>query len=63
MTIVNLQGKTDCKYVIGYYFSIKPKRAKFAQGFPTSEEENFERLKDAGEAMENVIPVCRNCGG
>lgn len=61
MTSVNLQGKGDCEYVIGYYYSPKPKRAKFAEGFPSSPEENLERLKDAGTPMQHVLPFCYNC--
>ncbi|KAK5013853.1 hypothetical protein LTR16_003272 [Cryomyces antarcticus] len=60
-TIVNLQGKIDCKYVVGFYFSAKPKRAKFADGWPASPEENIERLADAGYVMDRMVPKCINC--
>jgi len=63
ITLVNLQGKQDCKFTIGYNFSTQPKRAKFAEGWPSSVEENLERLADAGEAMDQLATLCRNCKG
>lgn len=62
MTIVNLKGKIDCKYVVGYYFSPNPKRKKFAEGWPPSPEENIQRLKDAGMVMDRMVPKCDRCG-
>lgn len=63
MTSVNLQGKNGCEFVIGYYYSLKPKRAKYADGFPSTPEENMERLKDAGTTMQSLLPYCYNCQG
>ncbi len=63
LTNVNLQGKIDCKYQIAYYFYSKAKRAKFADGWPPTPEENMERLKDTGEPMEKFVPLCNNCNG
>ncbi|MCJ1303297.1 hypothetical protein MMC08_006105 [Hypocenomyce scalaris] len=60
-TFIDLQGKLDCTYQIGYYFSPKPKRTNAAQGWPSSPEENMERLKDAGIPMDRGIPKCNNC--
>ena len=48
MTIVDLQGNLNREYVVGFYFSLKPRRPKFATGFPESEEENLVRLANAG---------------
>lgn len=63
MSLVNLQGKAGQEFVVGYFFSAKPKRAIFATGWPSSPEENIERLGNAGVPMENFIPLCRNCDG
>lgn len=63
MALVNLQGKAGCEFVIGFFFSAKPKRAVFATGWPSSPEENIERLGNAGVPMESFIPLCRNCDG
>lgn len=63
MTNVDLQGKQGCKYVIGFYYSPKPKRVKFTEGWPSDAEENLERLADAGEPMDNFATLCRNCNG
>lgn len=62
-TLVNLQGKLDCKYEVGYYFSDKPRRAILAQGWPSSSAENLERLEDAGMVMDRGIPKCGRCSG
>lgn len=62
-TFVNLQGKLDCKYEVGYYFSDKPKRKSAAQGWPSSAAENLERLSDAGVTMDRGIPKCPRCNG
>lgn len=37
-TIVNLQGKVDQTYVVSFQFSAQPRRAKFAEGWPSSPE-------------------------
>ena len=63
MTCVNLQGKPGCKYVINYSTTFKPRRIKHKEVWPTSPEENLERLKDTGEPLEQTIPVCHRCKG
>ncbi|MCJ1468002.1 hypothetical protein MMC07_006628 [Pseudocyphellaria aurata] len=60
-TLVNLQGKQDCKYEVGFFYSFKPQRAFFARGWPSSPEENDKRLEDAGLPMERGIPKCQRC--
>ena len=62
-TIVNLSGKRDCKYKVGYFFKKTPRTAKMAEVWPASEEENLERLKDAGIPMERGLPKCLRCKG
>ena len=58
-----MQGELDKKYQVGFYFSPKPRRTNARQGWPSSAEENIERLKDAGLPMERGIPKCGRCGG
>ena len=60
-TIVNFQGVKDLKYVVSFQFSAKPKRAKFAEGWPATPEENMERLVEAGIVMDSYVPKCRRC--
>ncbi|KMU75952.1 hypothetical protein CISG_05437 [Coccidioides immitis RMSCC 3703] len=59
---VNLQGKLNCKYVVGFYFSEKPHRANLKSRWPRSPEENIKRLADAGFPMDRQVPKCDNCG-
>lgn len=60
-TIVNLQGVPAQEFVVMFQFSIKPRRAKLAEGWPSSEEENVERLASAGFVMDGFVQKCRNC--
>lgn len=60
-TLINMQGELDKKYQVGFYFSAKPRRVNARQGWPSSAEENMERLKDAGLPMERGIPKCGRC--
>jgi hypothetical protein len=62
-TIVNLQGATGQKYVLSFQFSSRPRRAKFAEGWPSTPEENMSRLAEAGFVMDSLIPKCSNCDG
>ncbi|GMF69436.1 unnamed protein product [Aspergillus oryzae] len=63
ISVINLQGKLDCKYVVGFYYSPKPQRANLKERWPESVEENLERLEDAGIPYDREIPKCSNCGG
>lgn len=58
-----MQGELDKKYQVGFYFSAKPRRVNARQGWPSSPEENIERLKDAGLPFERGVPKCGRCGG
>ncbi|KAL9116846.1 MAG: hypothetical protein Q9187_006624, partial [Circinaria calcarea] len=60
-TLVNFQGKQDCKYTVGYFFSDKPPRSFLKEGWPASPEENLVRLRDAGIPMDRGVPKCGNC--
>ncbi|KAI9708159.1 MAG: hypothetical protein M1820_004113 [Bogoriella megaspora] len=61
-TLVNLQGKIDCRFVVGFFFSQEPKRAKFAHEWPKTSDENESRLLDAGFVMDRMVPKCGRCG-
>ena len=63
ISLINLQGKLNCKYVVGFYFSHKPQRATLRERWPSSVEENLARLEDAGLPYDRQIPKCANCGG
>ena len=63
MCLINLQGKLNCKYVVGFYFSHKLQRATLRERWPPSVEENLARLEDAGLPYDRQIPKCSNCGG
>ena len=60
---MDLQGKLDCKYHVGFFFSDKPQRSTLKEAWPRSPEENLVRLKDAGIPVERGIPKCSNCDG
>ncbi|KAL8657231.1 MAG: hypothetical protein Q9226_002126 [Calogaya cf. arnoldii] len=62
-TLVDLSGKKDCKYKVGYHFKKTPKNTKMADMWPSSEEENLVRLQDAGVPYERGIPKCLRCKG
>ena len=62
-TLIDLQGKLDQKYKIGFYFSPNPRRRNAAAFWPATPEENIERLKEAGLPYERGIPKCARCNG
>ncbi|QIW94662.1 hypothetical protein AMS68_000180 [Peltaster fructicola] len=61
-TLVNFQGARDQKFVVTFQFSAKPRRLRQDGGWPSSPEENIERLAEAGFVVDSLVPVCRNCG-
>lgn len=61
-TIVGLTGTPGMEYILSLQLSAKPRRAKMAQGWPSSPEENLERLEKAGLVQDRGIPICSNCG-
>lgn len=58
---MDLNGKLDCKYHVGYFFSPKPTRVAMKDSWPPSPGVNLERLADAGIPVERGVPKCRNC--
>ncbi|EED17718.1 zinc knuckle transcription factor (CnjB), putative [Talaromyces stipitatus ATCC 10500] len=61
-TLIDLQGKLDCTYVVKLFFSPDPRRGTLKERWPTTPEENLERLADAGFEYDRMIPKCSNCG-
>ena len=62
-TLMDLHGRLDRKYQVQYSFTAKPKRGTSKPGWPSSPEENLERLKNAGLPVDRRMPKCGNCGG
>ncbi|PGH20720.1 hypothetical protein AJ80_03480 [Polytolypa hystricis UAMH7299] len=62
LSLIDLQGKLNCTYVVGFYFNEKPQRANLKDRWPSSAEENLERLADAGFPLDRQVPKCPNCG-
>lgn len=60
-TIVNLEGKPGQKFVVSVQWADKPRRAKFAEGWPTSKEDNMARLAEAGFVLDGFVTKCDNC--
>ncbi|KAI9826675.1 MAG: hypothetical protein M1819_007309 [Sarea resinae] len=60
-TIIDLQGKLECEFEVGYYFSPRPRRINAAINWPSSPEENLERLENAGTVQDRGVSKCGNC--
>ncbi|KAI9712218.1 MAG: hypothetical protein M1812_006953 [Candelaria pacifica] len=56
--IVDLQGKLDCQYQVSYHRSAKPRIPGSAAKWPTTPEENMERLGDAGMVVDRQVIKC-----
>ena len=62
-TLIDLSGKKDCKYKVGFFFKKTARTGKLAEAWPSSEEENLVRLQDTGTPYERGIPKCLRCKG
>ncbi|KAJ5779660.1 transcriptional regulator family: Zinc finger CCHC-type [Penicillium paradoxum] len=62
MSLIDLQGVLDRQFSIGFFFSPKASRAHLRERWPSSPEENLERMNNAGIPYERRIPKCTNCG-
>jgi len=60
-TLMSLQGKTGCKYTIGYFFSPKPPKKTLLECWPATPDDNLRRLDDAGLPVDSFIPKCGRC--
>jgi hypothetical protein len=61
MVIVDLIGNPEREYVLSVQLSAKPRRAKMAQGWPESPEQNLTRLASCGFVHDRGVPLCSNC--
>ncbi|OSS43963.1 hypothetical protein B5807_11455 [Epicoccum nigrum] len=62
MTVIDMLGNPDRKYVLTVQLSDKPRRAKLKEGWPENAEQNKERLASAGFLQDRGVPLCSNCG-
>lgn len=60
-TNMDLQGNLGRTYTVSYRFDKRVARPREAAFWPKSDEENMERLKDAGEVIDRGLPKCNNC--
>lgn len=60
-TNMDLQGNLEKKYSVTWRLSDKPMRPREKDSWPSSPEENMERLADAGTPVDRGIPKCSNC--
>ncbi|MCJ1307699.1 hypothetical protein MMC25_001347 [Agyrium rufum] len=60
-TIIDLQGNLDRTYTVGFYFSPICQRKALKEAWPTSAEDNVERLTNAGIPMDRGVPKCNRC--
>lgn len=60
-TNMDLQGNLEKKYSITWRISDKPMRPREKDSWPSSPEENMERLADAGTPVDRGLPKCSNC--
>ncbi|EKV07127.1 Zinc knuckle transcription factor (CnjB), putative [Penicillium digitatum PHI26] len=63
MSLIDLQGVLDRKFVIGFFFSPKASRGHLRDRWPADAEENVQRMNNAGIPYERKVPKCLNCGG
>jgi hypothetical protein len=61
LTNMDLQGNLNKTYQVTYRFDKRPIRAREAPNWPESDEDNLERLKDAGEPVNRGLTKCNNC--
>ncbi|KAL8992654.1 MAG: hypothetical protein Q9169_006935 [Polycauliona sp. 2 TL-2023] len=62
LTLVDLSGKKDCKYKVGYFFKKTAPRGKMADVWPSSEDENLACTQEEVE-IEKPSPKCAVCEG
>ncbi|KAL5321605.1 hypothetical protein ACEPPN_009565 [Leptodophora sp. 'Broadleaf-Isolate-01'] len=60
-TNMDLQGNLGKTYAISWRWSDKPRAPKEMDIWPSSPEENMERLADAGQPTDCKMPKCSNC--
>ncbi len=63
MTLVDLDGQVNKKYVVTFHYSKKNRVPRLAERWPRTEEENMERLVDGGFIMDSYMVKCKRCNG
>jgi hypothetical protein len=61
LTNMDLQGNLEKKYTVTYRFQWNPPRPRDREHWPKTEDENIERLSNAGEVVPRGLPKCNNC--
>ena len=62
LTLVDLQGKIDRKFMVTVQRSLEPRRKKDADFWPKSRDENLRRLENAGTLENRGVSKCNRCG-
>lgn len=60
-TVVDMQGNIGKKYCVYYFTSNKPQRPNMKDRWPESDDDNLDRLADAGIAVDRGVSKCNNC--
>lgn len=60
-TVVDMQGSIGKKYCVCYFTHNKPQRPHMKARWPESDEDNLDRLADAGIAVDRGVSKCNNC--
>jgi hypothetical protein len=63
ISLIDLQGQLDRDYAVGFFFANKPPRRSLKDRWPENDEDNLERLANAGLPYDRLIVKCRNCEG
>jgi hypothetical protein len=61
LTLMNLQGHLNKKFKVTYRTQWNAPRPAERELWPKDEEENLQRLEDAGEPVPRLMPKCTNC--
>ncbi|KAL2269184.1 hypothetical protein VTJ83DRAFT_4030 [Remersonia thermophila] len=62
LTLMDLQGNLNKKYKVTYRTQWNATRPSERLLWPKDVDENLERLKNAGEPTDRMVPKCSNCG-
>ena len=63
LTLIDLDGTLNHKYLVKLGWSLSARRVRDEDLYPKTEEENFERLKDAGMPFDRGLTLCFICRG
>ncbi|KAJ5125480.1 Zinc knuckle CX2CX4HX4C [Penicillium atrosanguineum] len=61
MTLIDLQGQLDRQYLVGLFRSQKLCRKALKGRWPENQDENMDRLGNAGLPYDRLVVKCRNC--